>query len=319
MRKAVIQKKITIQYFGVIMIKYSVKSITQSLLFIIMLFCGTSSAQDQIKNDNGIAITEKGDVTVFYDEFTGKYAIAVNDSTLFSSLAKDHEEKRKSYIIPFFGGDIFDKNLTELTWTEGWSDEFNIVLVREEPENYFFEENGSKQIPFLIDEKRLSKSAYYLKKTSEEIIKITFTSSEWENVINSENSRYRISGQVFTIDQNSKNLMEQILSEHQRIQGEKGKNNISAPYNLQWEGELDRSPMIQPLPSNRTNEEAVITIRFEINPDGSLGRIMPLSKVNPELEREVMRTLRNWRFSRLPSGVPQEPQWGTITFRFVME
>jgi len=93
----------------------------------------------------------------------------------------------------------------------------------------------------------------------------------------------------------------------------------SAPYDLQWEGELNRTPMIQPLPNNQTNEEAVITIRFEVHPDGSLGRVIPLKKMNPELEREVMRTLRSWRFSRLPSGVPQEPQWGTITFRFVLE
>jgi periplasmic protein TonB len=93
----------------------------------------------------------------------------------------------------------------------------------------------------------------------------------------------------------------------------------SAPYDLQWEGELNRSPMVQPLPTNRTNEEAVISIRFEVHPDGSLGRVIPLRKMNPELEREVMRTLRSWRFSRLPSGVPQEPQWGTITFRFVLD
>lgn len=93
----------------------------------------------------------------------------------------------------------------------------------------------------------------------------------------------------------------------------------SAPYDLQWEGELNRTPMVQPLPGNQTNEEAVITIRFEVHPDGSLGRVIPLKKMNPELEREVMRTLRSWRFSRLPSGAPQEPQWGTITFRFVLD
>jgi len=93
----------------------------------------------------------------------------------------------------------------------------------------------------------------------------------------------------------------------------------SAPYDLQWEGELNRTPMQQPLPNNRTNEEAVITIRFEVHPDGSLGRVIPLRKMNPELEREVMSTLRGWRFSRLPTGAPQEPQWGTITFRFVLD
>ncbi|MEX0646167.1 MAG: TonB family protein [Balneolaceae bacterium] len=102
-------------------------------------------------------------------------------------------------------------------------------------------------------------------------------------------------------------------------QGTGNNPDRSAPYDLEWEGELNRSPMVQPLPTNQTNEEAVITIRFEVNPNGSLGRVIPLRKMNPELEREVMRTLRSWRFSRLPSGVPQEPQWGTITFRFVLD
>jgi len=93
----------------------------------------------------------------------------------------------------------------------------------------------------------------------------------------------------------------------------------SSPYDLRWEGDLDRSPMVQPLPENTENVEAVIAVRFEVFPDGTIGRIIPERKMNPELEREVFRTLRNWRFSRLPSGVPQEPQWGTITFRFVFD
>ena len=39
--------------------------------------------------------------------------------------------------------------------------------------------------------------------------------------------------------------------------------------------------------------------------------------MNAELETEVQSILRSWRFSRLPSSVPQQPQWGTITFQFV--
>lgn len=96
-------------------------------------------------------------------------------------------------------------------------------------------------------------------------------------------------------------------------------SELSSPYDLRWEGDLDRSPMVQPLPENREDVEAVITVRFEVFPDGSIGRIIPIRKMNPELEREVMTTLRNWRFSRLPSGVPQQPQWGLITFRFVFD
>jgi outer membrane biosynthesis protein TonB len=94
---------------------------------------------------------------------------------------------------------------------------------------------------------------------------------------------------------------------------------LSSPYSLKWEGNLGRDPQAQPLPVNTTNESAVITLRFEVMPDGSIGRVLPLRKMNPDLEREVIRSLRGWRFNRLPTGVPQDSQWGVITFRFVVE
>jgi TonB family protein len=103
-------------------------------------------------------------------------------------------------------------------------------------------------------------------------------------------------------------------------QGTGNQQEKSAPYELQWEGDIERNPMVQPLPDNTANTEGTVRIRFEVKPDGSIGRIIPLIKSgNPELEREVMSTLRSWRFSRLPSGVPQQSQWGVITFRFVFE
>lgn len=102
-------------------------------------------------------------------------------------------------------------------------------------------------------------------------------------------------------------------------QGTGNEQEKSAPYELNWEGDIERNPTVQPLPDNVSGDEATITIRFEVKPDGSIGRIIPLKKMNAELEREVMKTLRSWRFSRLPSGIPQESQWGTITFRFVFD
>lgn len=102
-------------------------------------------------------------------------------------------------------------------------------------------------------------------------------------------------------------------------QGTGNEKDKSAPYELKWEGDIERSPTVRPMPSNTTDEEATITIRFEVKPNGTVGRIVPLKKMNPELEDEVMSTLRDWRFSRLPSGIPQQSQWGTITFRFVLE
>ncbi|MCC5913292.1 MAG: TonB family protein [Balneolaceae bacterium] len=93
----------------------------------------------------------------------------------------------------------------------------------------------------------------------------------------------------------------------------------SAPYDLQWEGDLNRDPLAQPEPRNLTNQEATIRVRIEVDPRGNIVGIRPIIRMNPELEREVMNTLRNWRFSPLPSGVPQENQVGTITFRFVLD
>ena len=93
----------------------------------------------------------------------------------------------------------------------------------------------------------------------------------------------------------------------------------SSPYDLSWEGNIERAPMVQPMPEYTTEVEAVITVRFQVKPNGAVGRIIPLKKMNANLENEVIQTLRNWRFSRLPSGAPQKPQWGTITFRFVLD
>jgi outer membrane biosynthesis protein TonB len=93
----------------------------------------------------------------------------------------------------------------------------------------------------------------------------------------------------------------------------------SAPFTLEWEGDIERAPLQQPLPNYTAEVEAIITVRFEVRPDGTVGRIIPIRRMSPELEREVNRTLRSWRFSRLPSGLPQEPQFGVITFRFVLD
>src|SRR5690606_31849750 len=92
----------------------------------------------------------------------------------------------------------------------------------------------------------------------------------------------------------------------------------SAPFSLEWEGDIVRAPISQPLPSYVEEVEAVITVRFEVGPDGRVKTIIPLRKMSPALETEIKRTLQGWTFARLPSGVPQESQWGRITFRFVL-
>ena len=94
----------------------------------------------------------------------------------------------------------------------------------------------------------------------------------------------------------------------------------TSPYDLTFEGDLDRTPLSQILPVNNTNHNATITMGFEVLPDGSVGRIWPIIRPgNPELERTVLATLRNWRFTKLPKRVPQTNQRGSITFKFIVE
>lgn len=102
-------------------------------------------------------------------------------------------------------------------------------------------------------------------------------------------------------------------------QGTAEDDSKSAPYSLEWEGDIVRAPVSQPLPNYVEEIEAVITVRFEVGADGRVRTIIPLRKMSPALEREIKRTLQGWQFERLPSGVPQESQWGRITFRFVLD
>ncbi len=102
-------------------------------------------------------------------------------------------------------------------------------------------------------------------------------------------------------------------------QGVGNEQQKSAPFNLNIEG-IDRNPLTQPLPENTASYEATITLRFEVTPDGRVTNIIPIRKSgSPEIDREVISTLNSWRFSRLPSDVPQQNQTGTITFRFVLD
>jgi TonB family protein len=101
-------------------------------------------------------------------------------------------------------------------------------------------------------------------------------------------------------------------------QGTSRDRDRSAPYELRWEGDIDRQPIRNPLPNYTSEVEAIITIRFTVRPNGTVGELRPLRRTDPALEDEVMRTLRSWSFNRLPSNAPQVDQVGVITFRFVL-
>ena len=67
------------------------------------------------------------------------------------------------------------------------------------------------------------------------------------------------------------------------------------------------------------NKEAVIKIRFTLLPNGTIGETIPIVKGDTTLEELTLKAFRQWRFNPLPPDLPQEPQSGVITFRYILK
>ncbi|MFW6348664.1 MAG: energy transducer TonB [Cyclonatronaceae bacterium] len=82
-------------------------------------------------------------------------------------------------------------------------------------------------------------------------------------------------------------------SEEESTDDNTGRDEESAaPYSLEWEGDISRDPQTNPLPEYTVDVEAVITVRFAVRPDGTVGNVTPLRRTDPDLEAEVIRTIR---------------------------
>lgn len=69
-----------------------------------------------------------------------------------------------------------------------------------------------------------------------------------------------------------------------------------------------------------TNDEGVtVTLVAEIvvAPNGTVRFGRWIRRGNPVLQRETEAVIARWRYAALPAAAPQNPQTGTITFRFV--
>lgn len=79
----------------------------------------------------------------------------------------------------------------------------------------------------------------------------------------------------------------------------------------------ERQVIFQPAPPSVTvDTESELELRFWILPNGVVGRVVPVKKTDPRLEALAINYLRHWRFTPLPSGGPQDEQWGIIPFKF---
>ena len=64
------------------------------------------------------------------------------------------------------------------------------------------------------------------------------------------------------------------------------------------------------------SKEINIKLSFVILPDGTVGNIVPVKKVNTSLETQAIESLRQWRFEPLSRGKSQDDQTATIVFPF---
>jgi|GEM_PF-895105 TonB family protein len=322
----------------------------------LVFFPVTLLGQVDSSNNDGITRTTEGDLGIVFDEFTGELQITVND---ISQNEHTINGRKMFVFPAFMGNieknsflDILFGNASPQEWGLAFISEQQKFY---DSKDGFVNSADTLSIPFLVNNDRMTVNTYFFSDSSEISLNhswfFNLSEDKWNQIASAHDVKFRIEGQVTEIPESTLLQMTRISNKINELrddtgteeaeevqegvtergderglegdvnvdQGTGNTDDSSPPYQLHWEGELDRTPQVQPLPSNPTNQEATVTIRFQVNPDGSIGQIFPLKKMNPEFEREVMSALRSWRFSRLPPGVPQEPQWGTITFRFVLD
>ncbi|MFC1850817.1 energy transducer TonB [candidate division CSSED10-310 bacterium] len=78
-----------------------------------------------------------------------------------------------------------------------------------------------------------------------------------------------------------------------------------------------RAVIFKPSPPTQTIETgAIITLKFWVFPDGTVGKIIPLKKGDAHLEQIAINYLKQWRFTPIPKDSAQEDQWGIIPVKF---
>jgi TonB family protein len=63
-------------------------------------------------------------------------------------------------------------------------------------------------------------------------------------------------------------------------------------------------------------QSGAIKLKFEVMPDGTVGKIYPLVKSDPRLERAAIEALKKWRFNKIERDVVMV---GTIPFTFKLK
>ncbi len=73
------------------------------------------------------------------------------------------------------------------------------------------------------------------------------------------------------------------------------------------------------LPQVKLKAEAEIELTLWVLPNGTVDRVIPSVKGDPDLERIAIQYLKQWRFASLPKDQPQVEQSGTIPIKFRLQ
>lgn len=85
------------------------------------------------------------------------------------------------------------------------------------------------------------------------------------------------------------------------------------------EGELSKRKVVYkiiPAYPEGYNIEADVKVEIWVSPGGDVERLTLIKKGGDLFDRITLDALREWRFEKLPSYLPQEPQKGTVTFMY---
>ena len=66
-------------------------------------------------------------------------------------------------------------------------------------------------------------------------------------------------------------------------------------------------------------KEIDVKLKFTIQPDGTVGKIIPLIKADTKLEFAAINSLRQWRFEPLPESQKKLEQSAVIIFPFRLQ
>lgn len=243
------------------------------------------------------------DMLYLYDEFADYHMIVPSSDLLNSNISSD--QYGFQFVMTSGKYDLNSYNgITSMTFKT----DLDTIL------------QTSGNSVFLIDDKRINYD-YGLRRYETQDIVVNIESSDldfWELLSTSSEARFRIQGYVITIEQNVKKQIKTILRiiNHLKPKQEVLKEEKNNSYIIAWETELPRSPIKQVMPKNVINFEGSITVRFEVNPNGTIGLVKRVHEMEPMFEREILKALRGWRFEKLPNTINQKGQWGSITFYF---